>query len=174
MFSKALLLSIIPAVMAFAAGAVLPFQATSNGAVGKALGHPLWGAMVSLFVSMMVLLPVLWLLKVPFPRLGHALQGPWWMWAGGVLGALYVASAAAFAPKLGAGGFIVLVVAGQMIAAVVMDHFGLMNITPRPVTLLRLAGVALILLGAVFVQFGSSPAHQDNVVTSVGSLPRAD
>lgn len=39
MFSKAMILSFIPAVMAFLAGAVLPFQATSNGAVGKALGQ---------------------------------------------------------------------------------------------------------------------------------------
>ena len=167
MFSKAMMLSLIPAVMAFLAGAVLPFQATSNGAVGKALGHPLWGAIVSLAVSTLVLLPLLWFLKVPAPRISNALQGPWWLWIGGVLGAVYVASAAAFSPKLGAGGFIVLVVAGQMIAAVLVDHFGLMGLTPRPVTLARFAGVALILVGAVLIQHtGSNGEGTKNPVSA--------
>lgn len=160
MFSKGLVLAFVPVVMAFMAGVVLPFQATSNGAVGKALGHPLWGAIVSLAVSTLVLLPLLWVLKVPAPRLANALQGPWWLWIGGVLGAVYVTSAAAFAPKLGAGGFIVLVVAGQMIAAVIVDHFGLMGLTPRPVTLARFAGVALILIGAVLIQYTGSAAPE--------------
>jgi len=154
MLSKAMILAFVPVLMAFLAGAVLPFQATSNGAVGKAFGHPLWGALVSLTVSALVLLPLIWFLKVPAPRIGIALQAPWWVWIGGVLGAVYVGSAAAFSPKLGAGGFIVLVVAGQMIAAVVVDHFGLMGLTPRPVNLARLAGVALILAGALFIQYG--------------------
>lgn len=167
MLSKAMVLAFVPAAMAFLAGVVLPFQATSNGAVGKALGHPLWGALVSLTVSAMVILPLLWLLKVPAPRIGTALQGPWWMWIGGVLGAIYVGSAAAFAPKLGAGGFIVLVVAGQMIAAVIVDHFGLMNLTPRPINLARVAGVLLILAGALFIQFGGS-------TQSASTAPLAD
>ncbi|HCI5682776.1 TPA: DMT family transporter [Klebsiella variicola subsp. variicola] len=166
MFSKAMVLSLIPAVMAFLAGAVLPFQATSNGAVGKALGHPLWGAVVSLAVSMLVLLPLVWFLRVPAPRLSTALQGPWWLWIGGVLGAVYVASAAAFSPKLGAGGFIVLVVAGQMIAAVLVDHFGLMGLTPRPVTLARLAGVTLILVGAVLIQHTGSAGDEKKAIIS--------
>lgn len=166
MFSKAIIVSLIPAVMAFFAGTVIPFQATSNGAVGKALGHPLWGAMVSLAVSMLVLLPLLWFLKVPAPRLSHALQGPWWLWIGGVFGAVYVASAAAFAPKLGAGGFIVLVVAGQMIAAVLIDHFALMGLTPRPLTLARFAGVGLILVGAVLIQYNGTAGADPKVLAS--------
>lgn len=156
MFSKAMILAFIPAAMAFLAGTVLPFQATSNGAIGKALGHPLWGALVSLAVSMLVVLPLLWFLKVPAPRINNALEGPWWLWIGGVLGAVYVISAAALTPKLGAAGFLVLVVAGQMVAAVLVDHFGLMGLTPRPVTLARLAGVALILIGAVLIQHEGS------------------
>jgi len=47
----------------------------------------------------------------------------------------------------------VLVVAGQMITAIVVDHFGLMALTPKPVTLARVLGVALIMAGAIFIQF---------------------
>jgi transporter family-2 protein len=75
---------------------------------------------------------------------------------GGILGAVYVGGAAAVTPKLGAGGFLVCVVAGQMVVAMAVDHLGLMGIAPKPVNLLRLAGVALILGGVLLVHLASA------------------
>jgi uncharacterized membrane protein YdcZ (DUF606 family) len=49
-------------------------------------------------------------------------------------GALYAGSATVLTPKLGAGGFLVAVVAGQMVTAVLVDHYGLMGLTPGPST----------------------------------------
>ncbi|WP_025752612.1 MULTISPECIES: DMT family transporter [unclassified Pseudomonas] len=152
MFSKSMLLLVLPPALALFAGAVLPFQATANAAVGRALGHWLWGAFTSLTVSSLVVIVALLVLRVPAPDMGKALQGPWWLWVGGVLGALYVAGAAALTPRLGAAGFLVLVVAGQIITAVLADHFGVMGLTGKPLNLARLAGVVLILCGVLLVQ----------------------
>ncbi|ATP45416.1 hypothetical protein CR511_15660 [Pseudomonas putida] len=160
MLSKSMVLLGIPVAMALLAGAVLPFQAAGNAAVGRALGHWLWGAFTSLTVSSVVVIAALLILRVPTPDLGKALQGPWWLWIGGVLGALYVAGAAALTPKLGAAGFLVLVVAGQILTAVIADHFGVMGLGGKPVNLARVAGVVLILCGVFLVQgnWGSSAA----------------
>ncbi len=159
MFSKTLCLLLLPFALALLAGAVLPFQAAANAAVGRALGHWLWGAFTSLTVSSLVVIVALLFLRVPVPDMGKALQGPWWLWIGGVLGAMYVAGAAALIPKLGAAGFLVLVVAGQIITAVLADHFGLMGLGGKPLSLARLVGVALILCGVLMVQGGwSTPA----------------
>lgn len=152
MFSKAAFFALIPTSLALLAGAVIPLQAASNAAVGRALGHPLWGALTSLAVSVLVIVPALFVLRSPTPTIGHALQGPWWLWIGGIMGAIYVGSAAALTPKLGAGGFLVCVVAGQMLAAVLVDHFGLMGLTAKPVNLVRMLGLALILAGVFLVQ----------------------
>jgi transporter family-2 protein len=152
MFSKTALLALIPAGVALLAGAALPFQAAGNAAAGRELGHPVWGALASLFVSGIITLAVALLIRAPGPALARSIAGPWWLWLGGVLGALYLGSAAAVTPRLGAGGFLVWVVAGQMVTAVIVDHFGLMGLAPKPVTLRRIAGVALILAGAFFVQ----------------------
>ena len=138
------------------AGAILPFQAASNALVGRLLGHPLWGALVSLAVSVMVVVPALWVLRAPAPAMAQAAVGPWWLWIGGVLGAIYVASAAAVTPRLGAGGFLVCVVAGQIVVSVLVDHFGLMGLGARPVNATRLAGVALILGGVLLVVQGGT------------------
>nr|WP_218584542.1 DMT family transporter [Pseudomonas sp. CM25] len=147
-----MILLVLPVAMALVAGAVLPFQAAGNAAVGRALGHWLWGAFTSLTVSSVVVIAALLVLRVPAPDLGKALQGPWWLWVGGVLGALYVAGAAALTPKLGAAGFLVLVVAGQIITAVVADHFGMMGLGGKPLSVARLVGVGLILCGVLLVQ----------------------
>lgn len=163
MLGKTALSVFLPIATALLAGAVLPFQAGSNAAVGRALGHPVWGALTSLAVSVIVILPALLVLKVPVPMISKAIHGPWWLWIGGALGAIYVASAAALTPRLGAGGFLVCVVAGQMVAAVLVDHFGLMGLENKPINLARLAGVVLILGGAFLVQGAGKPAAIDTV-----------
>lgn len=159
MTGKTALLALAPAGLALLAGALLPFQAVSNAAVGRALGHPLWGALTSLAVSVMVILPMLWAFKAPAPAVGNALQGPWWLWIGGVLGAVYVGSAAAVTPKLGAAGFLACIVAGQMVTAALVDHFGLMGLPVEPVNWMGLAGIFLILGGVLLVQAaGAKPS----------------
>ncbi|MBD7960108.1 DMT family transporter [Comamonas avium] len=140
--------------IALLAGALLPFQAAANVGVGRALGHAFWGAATSLIVSLAVMVPMLILAKAPVPNFAHALHGPWWLWIGGVLGAFYIISATMLTPRLGAGGFLVAVVAGQMVMAVLVDHFGLMGLEPKPVNLMRVLGVLLILGGVFLIQGG--------------------
>ena len=74
--------------MALLAGAILPFQAAANANVGRALGHPFWGAATSLVISLAVMVPMLILVKAPMPNFSNAFHGPWWLWIGGVLGAV--------------------------------------------------------------------------------------
>jgi len=114
-----------------------------------------------------VVVAALLILRVPAPDLGKALQGPWWLWVGGVLGAMYVAGAAALTPKLGAAGFLVLVVAGQIITAVLADHFGVMGLGGKPLSLARVAGVVLILCGVLLVQGTWSTAPATSAITAV-------
>ncbi|MBU4609950.1 DMT family transporter [Achromobacter sp. GG226] len=152
--------AILPTLVAVAAGAAVPFQAASNAALGRALGHPLWATLASLAVSALVVLPVMLALRVPAPMLGAALHGPAWLWLGGVAGVAYITAALVLTPKLGAAGFIVAVVAGQMLASLLIDHVGAMGLPARPVGAARLLGVALILAGMVTVQLsqGVPPA----------------
>ncbi|WP_426780934.1 DMT family transporter [Pseudomonas syringae] len=173
MFSKNAIIVLLPIVLAFLAGVVLPFQAASNATVGRVLGHFLWGALVSLIVSVAVIITALIVLRVPVPDFGKALQGPWWLWIGGFLGAIYVGGAASLIPKLGAGGFLLLVVAGQIIASVVVDHFGFMGLTAKPVNIAKIVGVMLILGGVVLVQNASSPKMPTEAVDSAAGRQNA-
>ena len=150
--------SLLPIAIAVVAGAAVPFQAGSNAALGRALGHPLWATLSSLVVSVLVVVPLMMLMRIPAPALGAAAQGPAWWWLGGVAGVAYITAALILTPKLGAASFIVSVIAGQMLASLLIDHYGLMGLTPKPAGGWRVAGIALILLGMVVVQMNSSPA----------------
>lgn len=133
-------------------GAVVPFQAGANAALGRTLGHPLWGTLLSLCVSFACIVPVMLLAKVQAPTLSNLAQMPRWIWIGGVVGVVYITGALMLAPKLGAAGFIMAVVTGQMLASIIIDQLGLVGLPQKPVSWSRLAGLGLIFLGLIVMQ----------------------
>lgn len=138
--------------IALIVGALVPFQAGANAALAKLIGYPLWATLVSLLVSLMLVLALIVVMKAPAPALTTALKGPWWMWVGGAAGVAYLTAALLLTPKLGVAGFLVAVVAGQMLASLVIDHFGLMGLPEKPISTARVVGLILIVIGMVVSQ----------------------
>ncbi len=137
------------------AGAAVPFQGGANAALGRALGHPLWATLASLAVSALCILPILIWLRVPLPTLTGLSGQPKWIWIGGIAGALYVTAALLLMPKLGAANFMLAVIAGQIVAALVIDWTGAVGLASRPVDATRLVGTAIVLFGAIMVQWST-------------------
>ncbi len=73
---------------------------------------------------------------------------PWWSFSGGFIVAFYVFTITFLSPRLGVGTAIALVVAGQILAALTIDHFGLMRSLVFTLTPARVIGAALMILGA--------------------------
>jgi len=153
MTSPLSLAAILFAIAALIAGAVVPFQAGSNAMLGRALGHPMWATMASLVVSLLVTLPVLLALRAPAPTLAPAAQLPIWAWLGGTAGVVYITAALLLTPRMGATNFIVFVIAGQMLASMLIDHFGWVGLPVKEINAGRIAGVALIFVGVLVVQW---------------------
>lgn len=145
-------------LLAVIAGAVVPFQSAINANLGRGLGHPLWATLASLLVSILVLLPVILALRLPLPSLGFITKAPLWMWTGGAFGVCFISLALVLLPKLGASGFIALAMAGQILASLLLDHFGLFGLVERQMTAPRLLGVLMLIGGVVLIQFSSAPA----------------
>jgi len=146
-------------LLAAIAGAVVPFQSAINANLGRGLGHPLWATLASLVVSMLVLLPIIAALRLPLPSLDFIGKAPLWMWAGGVFGVCFISLALMLLPRLGASGFIALALAGQVVASLVLDHFGLFGLLERQLTLPRLFGAILLIVGVGLIQFSATPAR---------------
>jgi transporter family-2 protein len=145
-------------LLAVIAGAVVPFQSAINANLTRGLGHPLWATLASLLVSIGVLLPIMLALRLPLPSLSFISKAPLWMWAGGAFGACFVALSLILLPKLGASGFIALALAGQVVAALVLDHFGWFGLVERHMTLPRVLGAVLLVAGVALIQFSGAPA----------------
>jgi bacterial/archaeal transporter family-2 protein len=135
-----------------AAGAMLPFQAGINAQLAEYLGSPLRAALVSFAVGFLVLLPVVALFVRGLPSGERVAAAPWWVWLGGALGAFYVAGSITSAPRLGAVTLIAVILAGQALASLVVDHFGMVGFDEHPATIGRIAGMLLIALGVLFVR----------------------
>lgn len=141
-------------LLAAFAGAVVPFQSAINSNLARGLGHPLWATLASLLVSVLVLVPVILALRLPLPSLGFISKAPLWMWAGGAFGVCFVALAVMLLPRLGASGFVALALAGQVIASMLLDHFGLFGLVEKHLTLSRALGALLLIGGVMLIQFG--------------------
>ena len=70
---------------------------------------------------------------------------------GGLAGALYVGSIVFTVRALGAGGLTALTIAGQLGVAMVIDHFGWLGVERSPITVAKIAGVALLAVGTWLV-----------------------
>jgi len=143
-------------LLAAFAGAVVPFQSAINVNLGRGLGHPLWATLASLMVSILVLLPIILALRLPLPSLAFISKAPLWMWAGGAFGVCFISLALVLLPKLGASGFMALALAGQVVASMLLDHFGWFGLVERHVTLPKVLGALLLIAGVVLIQFGDS------------------
>lgn len=132
--------------MAFFSGALMPLQAGINGLLAKEVSSVLNAATVSFLVGAAALL-TLALIKRDLVSV-HSLQNlQWWHWAGGLLGAYFVFTAAFVAPRIGALLFMTLVLLGQLSSAVFLDHQGWIGYRTAPINLGKITGLALILGG---------------------------
>ena len=75
---------------------------------------------------------------------------PWWVWTGGVLGAIYVSSVIIAVPALGATALVAFVILGQLLAATLLDHYGVLGVV-RTINPARAMGVLLLVVGAMLV-----------------------
>ena len=134
-------------------GALLPVQAGINAQLRLVMSDPVATALASFVVGALGLGVVLIVWRGQVTPLGTAwVRSEWWQWIGGLLGAAYIVAAILLAPRLGAAALTAAVVAGQVVASMALDHYGLVGYIEHPVSVPRLAGAALVILGMVLVQ----------------------
>ena len=130
--------------LAIFAGMSNGFQAPVNAALGKFTGV-FESSCISFTVGALSLLVVSMVVgQGSILRIGDA---PPNLWIGGVLGAFFVTTALFVVPKIGAAVMIASVITGQMTAALIIDHVGLLGIPKNPVDLYRIGGLVFLAVG---------------------------
>lgn len=139
-----------PHLLALAVGMGLTVQVGMNMAIARTVGTPLWASVANFAVGLVALVAAAAVLGSR-PAPGTVGQVPLWAWFGGMLGAAYVASVTLLGPRIGAMTLVALVITGQLVASLAVDHFGLLGYPQIPVSGTRWLGAALLLAGALLV-----------------------
>ena len=138
--------------VALFAGMAAPTQFAINSQLRQVVGGPVLAAALSFLVGTIILLMAAVVLSRPVPELGPIMSAPPWMYLGGLLGAFYVSASIVLTPRLGVATTIGLFLAGQVIASIAIDHFGLFGVAVQPASIPRILGALLIIVGVAVVQ----------------------
>lgn len=136
--------------LAAVAGVLVGMQAPVNSRLGKSIGS-VQAATFSFVVGTIGLALVASLFYGGLGSFGQVGKAPAWAWIGGVFGAVYVTVAILTVRTLGVSGLTAIVISGQLVAAVVIDRFGLLGIAKQPIGASRVVGLALLIVGALLV-----------------------
>lgn len=139
-------------LLALAAGAMLPTQAATNNKMAVVVDSPILSAFISFFVGTIALFLYILISGAPIANILSAKEAPAISWVGGLLGAFFVTAAVTLVPRLGVAMTFSLVIAGQMIVTLIIDHFGLLGVPMKEVSLARLGGILLITAGVIVIR----------------------
>lgn len=137
--------------VALLVGAFITLQTGANSRLKDALGQPMPAMIVNYIIGFAAIFGYTLASRVSVPSVHNALQAPWWAWIGGVFGALYGVAAVILAKPLGAATLTALVVTGQLVCSVVLDHFGWFGFEVHPASLGRVAGCVLLVIGLALI-----------------------
>lgn len=139
-------------LFAVVAGAVIAIQPGINGQLSKRLEHPIQASIISFSVGWALLVVSCLALGQRLPRPSMLGSAPLWLWlGGGTVGAFFVTTSLVVAPKLGAAVWVALIVAGQMVASLALDEFGVLGFRQRPIGWQGVLGAVLVVAGAALV-----------------------
>lgn len=142
-------------LLAFCVGIFISVQAAVNSQLAHALHS---NSVVAALISFSVGTAVLAIAAFAKGGAGEAFsalgQQPLWKLSGGALGAAFVFGTVFLAPQIGLLNMVVLVIAGQLMMSMAIDHFGLVQMAARKVSLIRVAGTLVVLLGVSLTLFG--------------------
>ncbi len=138
-------------LLAFAAGAILPIQAGLNTKLGKAGCSAVHASMISFVIGLIGL--VLYLLITQQNVSISGLKAtPMYIWLGGLLGAFYVTVIVLAFPQLGPGLTFGLVVAGQMLISILLEHFNILVAQQSSINAYKILGLMLIVVGVIIIK----------------------
>jgi len=134
-------------------GSFIAIQAPINSQLARGLGLPVAAAAFSFLSGAIVLgIATLVVTRTQGISLDWKAPAPWLFVGGGVLGASYVTISTLLIPRIGAAALMALIVAGQLIAGMLMDRIGFLGMAVREISLGRVAGAILLMAGAALIR----------------------
>ncbi|AVP35731.1 DMT family transporter [Staphylococcus felis] len=136
-------------------GCAPPIQTAINTQLSQNIHSPLFASFISFLVGTLVLIIITSIIHRNFRiYVYHDIHGPirWWHFIGGMLGVIFVTANIILTPHLGVAYTIIIVMIGQIIMGLIIDHFGLLGLPSIKISHQRLLGFALIIVAIIMIQ----------------------
>ena len=139
-------------ILALIAGIMAPTQAAINNKLASEIGGAILAAFVSFVIGSIALFLYILATGAPIGNLASLRNASYISWTGGFLGAFFVAVSIVALPKLGVALTFSLIVAGQMLITLILDHYGLFGVPVKEVNVQRILGIVLIIAGVILIR----------------------
>lgn len=139
-------------LIALIIGGFLSVQGSINAHLSSYLKHPLQASLTNFLVGTVILIVLNMVLRPGIPSGAEMKSIPWYLYLGGAIGAMFVTSVVLLIPKIGVATMLAASIAGQLIIASIIDHFGFFNVSEHPFSLSRAIGIIMLLGGILLIQ----------------------
>lgn len=138
--------------VAMLAACVIPIQAIVNGRLGQVLQNPLLAALISFTGGTIILALLLFTTARGLPRIPEGIIVPWYLFTGGLLGAVFVTVVLILVPRIGTANLLAAAIVGQLLMSLIVDHYGLLGVPQSSISTIKVAGVGLLVAGVLLIQ----------------------
>ncbi|OIQ20641.1 MAG: hypothetical protein BM556_01510 [Bacteriovorax sp. MedPE-SWde] len=136
---------------AFAMGLMVPLQAIINAKLSSQIGGPTQAALISFGGGFLIFTIVAIFNYNNLPSITKLSSVQPYLLMGGVVGSIFILSAIIIVPKLGSTGWTALIVTGQLIASLILDHYGWLGLPVKSLNIFRIIGSIFLLIGSTLI-----------------------
>jgi len=114
-------ISIVPVIVVFLGGFMIGVQRAINGQINDISGQSFSTTWLNFFTGTTTLLILLMINTARGDELVGLPTSPWWIYWGGTIGVLYIASSSVIVAKIGVLSFTLFATGGQLIGSLIFD-----------------------------------------------------
>jgi len=133
-------------------GAAIAVQSGVNNSLNTFLKNPVLSATVSFTGGAILLIALSVITRAKIPSTEVLKSIPLWQLTGGFFGAFLVSVIIIASPKLGIAPFFAIMIAGQLITAMILDHYGLIGFSVQPINWYKILGAVFLVAGAILIK----------------------
>lgn len=132
-------------------GCCMATQTAVNTHLGVVIESKIFAAVINFSVGLAILIVINIVMMISGKKKKGVSDGktPWWIWTGGIIGAWYCIGNIITAQALGTGMSVIILLTGLMAGGLLVDRFGICGAVKRPVRPAGIAGIAVMIAGAV-------------------------
>ena len=140
-------------LMAIVSGCLSASITGAYAQLSAIVGNPVQATTVAFFVATMALLLFCTGMgKTQLVSKAFSRDYPWWMWTGGLCGAIIVLGNAWLVAHVGVGVFLMALLVGQLALSMLMEHYGWLGAPRKPITWPKIIGILLMLAGIALIR----------------------